>query len=172
MAGRFEHMSREQFVNRFGGVYEHSPWIADALYGQGLSEELASAASLASGLAKIVDGAAREARLALLRAHPDLAGKLAIGDAMTEASTSEQAGAGLDQCSPEEFETFHALNASYKAKFGFPFIVAVKGWQRQDILKAFEARVTQDLETEFAEAIAQVHRIARLRLDDIFEELG
>jgi len=159
-------------VARFGGVYEHSPWIAEAIYDQGLRDNMGNAIALSGQMAGLVDNADSETKLALLRAHPDLAGKLAVGEDLTDASKNEQSGAGLDRCRPEEFERFQTLNDTYKAKFGFPFILAVKGWQRQDILKVFEGRVANDPETEFAEAVAQVHRIARLRLDDILDELG
>ena len=102
--------------------------------------------------------------MALLRAHPDLAGKLAVEGELTAESTSEQAGAGLERCSPEEFEEFQRLNDAYTARFGFPFILAVKGYDRAGILAAFRRRVGHDRATELREALDQVHRIARLRL--------
>ncbi len=110
------------------------------------------------------DAADVDAQLAVLRAHPDLAGKLAVGEALTADSSAEQAGAGLDQCTAEEFERFQALNEDYKARFRFPFILAVRGLHRRDILAAFEARVGNDPDTERATAVAQVNRIAALRL--------
>ncbi len=112
-----------------------------------------------------VDAAPREMRLALIRAHP----QLAVARSMATASVAEQRGAGLDQCSREEFDAFQRLNAAYIARFGFPFIVAVKGLTRGDILAAFEARLANDPETEFATAIAQIHRIAGFRLAALFD---
>lgn len=145
-------MTKDEFVARYGGIYEHSPWVAEKAWGlRGV---------IATKMARIVDNAGPEAQLALLRAHPDLAGKLA----MTEASVSEQAGAGLDQCTPQEFAEFTALNDRYKSRFGFPFILAVRGLDRHEILENFRARIGNDRETEFATALAQVHKIARLRL--------
>jgi 2-oxo-4-hydroxy-4-carboxy-5-ureidoimidazoline decarboxylase len=108
-----------------------------------------------------VEAAPREAKLALIRAHPELASRARMAD----ASVEEQAGAGLDQCSPEEFAAFQRLNAAYNARFGFPFVVAVKGMTRGDILAAFEARLANAPEAEFEEALRQIHRIARLRLE-------
>ena len=101
----------------------------------------------------------------LVRAHPDLAGKAALAGALTADSTAEQAGAGLDRCSPEELAEFHALNTAYKEKFGFPFIVAVKGLTRHDILEQFRRRLENDAATELATAFEQIHKIARLRLE-------
>ncbi len=115
-------------------------------------------------MAAVVNGAVDDDKRTLLRAHPDLAGKLALAD-LTQSSQSEQTGAGLDQCTENELARFTELNDIYKKKFGFPFIFAVKGFHRTDILNAFERRVKNDVETEFNEAINQVHRIARLRLD-------
>ena len=114
-------------------------------------------------MAAVVDAAPREAKLALIRAHPELASRTKMAD----ASVKEQAGAGLDQCSPEEFEAFQRLNGQYNARFGFPFIFAVKGATRADILRAFEVRLSNDPETEFETAIAQIHRIAGFRLADL-----
>jgi OHCU decarboxylase len=117
-------------------------------------------------LAVQVDAAGHDEKLALLRAHPDLAGKLAVGE-LTAASASEQAGAGLDRCTPEEFDRLQDLNARYKAKFGFPFIMAVKGRRRGEIIAAFGRRIENSPETEFETALAEVHRIALLRLMDM-----
>ena len=148
-------MDRAQFLDRFGGVYEASPWVAEACWPP--PEDLPAA------MRAVVDAAPREKKLALIRAHPELASRTK----MAEASVKEQAGVGLDQCSPQEFEAFQRLNAAYNARFGFPFIFAVKGATRADILTAFEARLANDPETEFATAIAQIHRIAGFRLADL-----
>jgi len=143
------------FVARFGGVYEHSPWVAEACW--------PPPDNLAGAMRAVVDAAPRGRKLALIRAHPELASRAKMAD----ASVKEQAGAGLDQCSPAEFEAFQRLNAAYNARFGFPFIIAVKGLTRADILAAFEARLANDPETEFETAMAQIHRIAGYRLADL-----
>ena len=155
-------LDRAGFVARYGGVYEHSPWVAEAVWDTGRVPDDADA--LADAMAAQVEAAGEEAQLALLRAHPDLAGKLGVADALTPESTAEQAGAGLDRCTAEEFAEFQRLNEAYKARFGFPFILAVKGHDRASILAAFRRRVANDRATEFREALDQVHRIARLRL--------
>jgi OHCU decarboxylase len=151
--------AKAAFVARFGPVYEASPWVAEGVW----PDPPADRDGLAGAMAAVVDAAPRERKLALIRAHPELAGRTKMAD----ASVKEQAGAGLDQCSPEEFEAFQRLNAAYNARFGFPFIFAVKGATRADILAAFEARLSNDPETEFDTAIAQIHRIAGFRLADL-----
>jgi 2-oxo-4-hydroxy-4-carboxy-5-ureidoimidazoline decarboxylase len=160
-------MARGDFVARFGGVYEHSPWIAEAVYDRGLAPETDSRAGLASAMAAVLAGADHEARLALIRAHPDLAGRAAIAGELTTSSRSEQAGAGLDRCTPEEYRRFQELNAVYKEKFGFPFILAVGGRTREEILAAFESRIGNDRDVEFQTALEQINRIALLRLEAI-----
>ncbi|HEU0223504.1 MAG TPA: 2-oxo-4-hydroxy-4-carboxy-5-ureidoimidazoline decarboxylase [Paracoccaceae bacterium] len=165
-------LSRAEFLARFGGVYEHSPWIAEAAWEAGLPERARDPAVLATAFAARVEAAPRDRQLALLRAHPDLAGRLAISGALTAASTEEQAGAGLDRCTPEEFEAFTRLNADYRARFGFPFIIAVRGRTRQEILAIFRERLGHEPEAEFRQALAQVHRIARLRLEALAEAGG
>ncbi|MCH2556262.1 MAG: 2-oxo-4-hydroxy-4-carboxy-5-ureidoimidazoline decarboxylase [Alcanivorax sp.] len=157
-------LDEDAFVARYGDVYEHSPWIARQAHRAGLRAGDDTAAGLAARLAAVFDAADASAQLAVLRAHPDLAGKLAVGGGLTADSSAEQAGAGLDQCTPGEFERFQALNAAYRARFDFPFIVAVRGLHRREILQAFEARLGNDADTERATAVAQVNRIARLRL--------
>ena len=157
-------LDEDAFVACYGDVYELSPWIARQAHRQGLGEGDDTPAVLATRLAAVFDAADAEAQLKVLRAHPDLAGKLAVGEALTADSSAEQAGAGLDQCTAEEFERFQELNEEYKARFRFPFILAVRGLHRRDILAAFEARVSNDPETERATAVAQVNRIAALRL--------
>lgn len=148
-------MTRDEFLTRYGGIYEHSPWVAEACWPP--PEDLAGA------MRAVVDAAPREQKLALIRAHPELASRTK----MAQASVKEQAGVGLDQCSPEEFAAFQRLNAAYNARFGFPFIYAVKGATRAMILAAFEDRLHNDPETEFETAIAQIHRIAGFRLADL-----
>jgi len=117
-------------------------------------------------LKSLVDECDDEVKLALLRLHPDLAGKAALSGKLTDASTSEQAGAGLDQCTADELARFANYNDAYKAKFGFPFIMAVKGATKQKILAGFEARIDNSVPEEFQMALTQVHKIAEFRLAD------
>ena len=159
-------LDRTAFVARFGRVYEHSPWIAETLFDQGVTAAHDTQDGLAAALRAVVEAGGITRQLALLRSHPDLAGKLAIAGTLTQESRGEQAGAGLDACSPAEFASFQALNTAYKARFGFPFILAVKGKSRLEILAAFEQRVAYDPAAEFRTALDQVHRIAYLRLGD------
>lgn len=160
-------MTREAFVARFGGVYEHSPWVAERAFDQGLGSGDDGPAGLSSRMCEIVEAAGEAAWLTLLRAHPELAGKLGLAGNLTEDSASEQSSAGLDRCTETEFRRFHELNASYRERFGFPFIIAVRGLTRQEILTAFENRVHHTREVELRTALDQVHRIARLRLERI-----
>jgi 2-oxo-4-hydroxy-4-carboxy-5-ureidoimidazoline decarboxylase len=156
-------LSHAQFVARFGPVYEASPWVAEGVWPAVEAGGLDDPAALVAAMRAEVDAAPREMKLALIRAHPELASRTR----MAEASVKEQSGAGLDQCSAEEFTEFQRLNGAYNARFGFPFIVAVKGLTRADILAAFAARLANDPDTEFATAIAQIHRIAGFRLADL-----
>jgi 2-oxo-4-hydroxy-4-carboxy-5-ureidoimidazoline decarboxylase len=160
-------MSRDDFLTVFGGVYEHSQWIAEQLYDSGIEEKHNTALDLQMAMATKVELAGKDPQLTLLRAHPDLAGKLAISGKLTEESTSEQASADLSNCTAEEFEAFQNLNNQYKEKFGFPFILAVRGYHRSEILEIFKTRVNNDPATEFNEALTQVHKIALLRLNEI-----
>ncbi len=157
-------LDRGAFVARFGGVYEHSPWIAERAFDAGLTADADSAEGLSDLLRAQVEAGGAERRMALLRAHPDLAGKLAVADELTAASAAEQQGAGLAACTADEFERFQTLNAAYQEKFGFPFILAVAGTHRTEILGIFERRAGNDRDTEIREALEQVHRIALLRL--------
>lgn len=160
-------MTQTDFMACFGGIYEHSPWVAAALWDEGLGPEDGEMAHFAARMRSVVDAAPHERRLALLRAHPELAGKLAVADGLTAESKSEQAGAGLDRCTPAEFARFTELNARYSDSFGHPFIIAVKGLDRAAILDAFERRIGNDPDTEFSTAVGQVHRIALLRLESL-----
>lgn len=163
-------LSRDAFVARFGGIYEHSPWIAEDCHRAGLPEGADRPATLAAALGAVVDAAPEARRLELIRAHPDLAGRLGVAGSLTEASSEEQASAGLDRCSAEDYAAFTRLNEAYRARFGFPFIMAVRGRSRAEILRAFEARLANDPAGEFATAIAEIHRIALLRLRAMAEE--
>lgn len=124
-------LSREAFIEAFADIYEHSPWVAEKAYDLGIDDSLNDIEGLHQRMADILLSASREAQLALINAHPDLAGKAAIRGELTASSTSEQAGAGIHECSAEEFARFTELNDAYKARFGFPFIKAVKGSNRQ-----------------------------------------
>jgi len=160
-------LTRPEFVKEFRGIYEHSPWVAETVYDARLAPAHDSLEGLHAAMVEAVATAPRERKLALLRAHPDLAGRLAVAGGLTAASSAEQASAGLNTCTPEEFARFHSLNAAYREKFGFPFIMAVKGRSRAEMLAAFERRVNNDRDTEFAAALAEVHKIALLRLRDL-----
>ena len=162
-------MSKEAFVAAFGGIFEHSAWIADAAHDLELGPMHDSAAGVHSALTRIFRSASDDQRLGVLNAHPDLAGKLAAAGRLTAESTGEQASAGLDMLTDDERATFQTLNAAYVARHGFPFIIAVKDHTKATILAAFQRRIENDRATEFAEACRQVERIAELRLK---EKLG
>jgi 2-oxo-4-hydroxy-4-carboxy-5-ureidoimidazoline decarboxylase len=162
---KISQMDRQTFLDNFAGIYEHSSWIAEQTWDKGLSTAEDTARGLRAMMIDVVDAAGREPQLALLRAHPDLAGKLAINGELTAESTSEQASAGLDKCTLDEFNTIQSLNERYKTRFGFPYILAVKGRNVPEIIENFSSRVDNDIETEFSEALSQVHQIALLRLD-------
>ena len=155
-------MSEQDFVSRYGGIYEHSAWVAEEA--APLIDDTVDIETLATVMADCVDNASSERQLALIRAHPDLAGMASIAGTLTADSTTEQASAGLNQCSPVEFARFQALNSGYWEKFGFPFVMAVRDKTLADILSAFEARLHNDYDEEFETALAEIHKIARLRL--------
>lgn len=159
----------DAFLDLYGGVYEHSPWIASGAHEKLAGDNLDTVDGLHSTMKDILAGADEPDQMKLICAHPDLAGKLAVGEELTAESKSEQQGAGLDRCSPEEFEEFQKLNTDYKQKFGFPYIIAVKGLGRQRILANFRARINNDRETEFNTALEQINRIAYFRLVDLAE---
>ena len=159
-------MKRDRFVAEFGGIFEHSAWIAEGAFDLELGPTHDSAIGVHSALARVFRSASEEQRLGVLNAHPDLAGKLAAAGKLTAESTSEQAGAGLDLLTDEERSTFQDLNAQYVARHGFPFIIAVKDNDKASILEAFHRRIGNDRDTEFAQACLQVERIAELRLID------
>ncbi|GAB2714155.1 2-oxo-4-hydroxy-4-carboxy-5-ureidoimidazoline decarboxylase [Halomonas garicola] len=163
-------LSRADFVARYGDVYEHSPWVAEEAFDAGISEQHDVPEALAELMGEMLQQASSEQQLDVIRAHPDLAGKAAKSGALTDDSTREQAGAGLDQCSPEEFERFERLNNAYQEKFGIPFVIAVKGLDRHAILAAFETRLENDPAEERRTAIKQIINIARFRLRTRAEE--
>jgi len=158
-------MSKKEFIAYFGDIYEHSPWIAEGAFGLELGPAHDSASGLANALARVFRSASKQARTEVLTAHPDLAGKLAAAKRLTADSTAEQAGAGLDALTDEERAEFTKLNAAYTARFGFPFIIAVRDHDKAGILAAFRRRLESDRDAEFAEACRQVERIARHRLE-------
>ena len=158
-------IDRADFLDRFGGVFEHSPFIAERALDAGAVALPLTAAGVHAALTDAFRKASADEQLGVLRAHPDLAGKLAIAGGLTEDSRKEQAGAGLDRLSPEEHARFTEFNTGYTEKFGFPFIIAVKGLDKSDILAAFETRIGNTADEEFETAKAQVERIALLRLN-------
>ncbi len=156
-------MDTHDFIARYGGIYEHSPWVAERVLALGI--DTTDTEIVARLMADVVDNASRDRQLELIRAHPDLAGKAQVAGELTAESTAEQSSAGLDQCSRTEFERFQALNAAYHEKFGFPFVMAVRGSSRNEILEAFAQRLQNDHELEFETALVEIHKIARLRLE-------
>jgi 2-oxo-4-hydroxy-4-carboxy-5-ureidoimidazoline decarboxylase len=157
-------LDREAFLAAFGDVFEHSPWVAEGAWKRAPFRSLDP---LHAAMVQVLREAAEERQLALIRAHPDLAGKAAIQGELTSASTEEQARSGLSSLTPQEFARFQELNDAYKARFGFPLIIAVKGLGKDEILAAFERRLGNDPETERRTALEQIERIALLRLRDL-----
>jgi N-carbamoyl-L-amino-acid hydrolase len=161
--------SAADFVDTLRGIYEHSPWIPERA---AAARPFATCAALKFALQEVVSRASTDEQLGLIRAHPELAGKAAIAGQLTAESTVEQAKSGLNLCSAEEFATLHQLNADYNAKFGFPFILAVKGpdgqgLTRQAVIETFTRRLKHQRAGEMAECLRQIHRIAELRLNDL-----
>ena len=154
--------SRERFVAALGWVFEHSPWVAERAW---MRRPFPDLGRLHEAMVEEVDRASREEQLALLREHPDLGTRARI----SPASAGEQSGAGLDSLTPEEYERLQQLNTAYRKKFGFPFLYAVKGSTRYDILQALEQRLAATPEAEFRQALNQVYRIAMFRLRDTIE---
>jgi OHCU decarboxylase len=160
-------IDKATFVNRFGGVFEHSAWIAERAHGLELGPAHDNAVGLHNALARMFRSASEAERMGVLTAHPDLAGKLAAAKRLTAESTSEQASVGLDALTDAERAEFEAQNATYTAKFGFPFIIAVRDHNKASIQTAFQTRLDNDRDTEVAEACYQVERIALHRLKDM-----
>lgn len=162
-------MNREEFIERYSGIYEQSPWVAEQAH------EMLPAdgnAALPALFAQCVDRADDEVKLALICAHPDLAGKAAVSGKLTQDSSEEQQSAGIDQCTPEEYQRFQSLNEQYKDKFRFPFVMAVRNSDRHKILAAFEERLQNPREEEAAKAIREIHKIAGLRFAAMATEEG
>nr|WP_073140915.1 allantoinase PuuE [Litoreibacter ascidiaceicola] len=160
-------MDKATFINTYGSIFEHSPWVAERAWELELGPAHDSAEGLWNAMARVFRAASPTERLEVLDAHPDLAGKLAAAKRLTAESTTEQASAGLDSLTDEERRAFTDLNEEYVAKHGFPFIIAVRDNSKASILAAFHSRINNDSETEFAEACRQVERIAQLRLQEL-----
>ena len=156
-------LSRADFIAAFGDIYEHSPWVAEQAFDRLPVERRDDIEAVHACMGQVVADADRARLMALISAHPDLAGKAAVQGQLTAASTREQAGAGISQCTAEEFQRFTELNDAYRLRFGFPFIMAVKGSDRHKILAAFEQRLHHSPEAEFACALAEINKIALFR---------
>jgi len=157
-------MDRDRFVETFGGVFEHSPWVAERAHASELGAANDTATGLLAAMVRVFRAAGEDERRGVIAAHPDLAGKLAAARRLTGSSTAEQASAGLDALTDAEREAFTRLNNAYRDKFGFPFIIAVRDHTKAGILERFDLRLGNDPDSEFAEACRQVERIACLRL--------
>jgi len=159
-------LTAANFVSLLGGVYEHSPWVAEAV---AALRPFFDRDELIAAMRSVVDGASDEQKLALIRAHPDLAGKLARAGTLTDESKREQAGLGLDCLSDAEFEAFTDFNERYRKRFGFPFIICARLTTKQGVLEAFARRIGQTSEEEMRTALQEIHHIARLRMEDLVE---
>lgn len=170
MGNKIDQINRlpdEAFTALLGGIFEHSPWVAERA---AKHRPFAGRAALHQAMVAAIEAAGEDAQLALIRAHPELAGKAAMRKQLTEHSNREQAGAGLTDCSPEEYATLIKLNADYNAKFGWPFILAVKGYDRAGIIAEFSRRLQSDREAEKRECLRQIYKIGAFRLADLIEE--
>jgi 2-oxo-4-hydroxy-4-carboxy-5-ureidoimidazoline decarboxylase len=159
-------IARDEFVRVIGPVFEHSPWIAEVVWPKRPFLDLME---LHAEMCDTVKAASEEKQLALIRAHPDLVGRLALAGQLTKESTNEQASAGLDRLSPEEIGLFNSQNATYKEKFGFPFIICARLNKKEAILKGFEARLKNSREQEIKTALEEIFKIAELRLRDLIQ---
>lgn len=160
-------LDHEEFVTALGEVFEHSPWVAEAAWSM---RPFPTVDALHAAMVAALHNASAAAQLALIRVHPELAGKAAIHGELTADSKTEQSGAGLDRCSPAEYARLQELNRAYNEKFGFPFIIAVKGLDRTAIIGRFAERVGRGRAQEFDEALQQIARIARFRLEGLIED--
>ena len=156
-------LDRAGFTEAFGWIFEQSPWVAERAWD---ARPFADIDALLAAMTEEVERATADERLALLRAHPDLGTRARL----SAASAGEQAGAGLDSLTPAEFERLHGLNGAYRSRFGFPFLLAVKGNTKHDVLGALQARMESSPDNEYREALRQVYRIARFRLEDVVAE--
>jgi 2-oxo-4-hydroxy-4-carboxy-5-ureidoimidazoline decarboxylase len=165
--GSTNRMDRRAFVAAYGGIFEHSPWVAERAFD---ARPFADVDALHRAMVAAVGAAARDEKLALLNAHPDLAGKESQQGTMTDASVSEQASAGLDRLTKPEVAEIARLNAAYRARHGFPFIIAVRQHTKDGILREFNRRLALDGETELRANLAQIHAITSIRLGKLFGE--
>ena len=157
-------MDRTAFVARYGSLFEHSPWVAEDAWSKGPFDDREA---LAQGLEHAMYAAPRERQLALIRAHPDLAGRAAVEGTLTASSQREQAAAGLDRLTPAEYETFTRTNAAYRERFGFPFVVCAREHTKDSILRTAAERLANPPDTEIEVALGEIAKIARLRLEDL-----
>ena len=160
-------LPEHEFVALLGGVFEHSPWVAESVAG---ARPFSSIGVMHDAMVASVRSASTEMQDQLIKAHPDLAGKAARAGTLTDSSTREQSGAGLDRMTGEQFARFDKLNNDYQNRFGFPFIIAVRGHSVDSILRAFEQRLSNSQDVERQTALEQIARIARFRLNDIIDE--
>ncbi|WP_244813609.1 2-oxo-4-hydroxy-4-carboxy-5-ureidoimidazoline decarboxylase [Caballeronia sp. Lep1P3] len=160
-------MPADAFVTVLGGIFEHSPWVAEIAAAR---RPFSSIDELHATMSQTVETAGEDKQLALINAHPELAGKAAVRGELTAESTREQSGAGLNLCTQEEFDKLQSLNRAYREKFGFPFILAVRGYDRHGIIANFEARVNHSRAEELRTSLEQIYRIARFRLDDLIAQ--
>jgi 2-oxo-4-hydroxy-4-carboxy-5-ureidoimidazoline decarboxylase len=154
-------VTREEFIARYATLFEHSPWVVER------AADVLPLPDLFGGLMAVVHEATTDEQIALIRAHPELAGKAAIDGTLTTASAAEQASAGLDRMTAAEYAAFHRLNAAYRERFGFPFVICVRRTTKVGILAAMEARLAHDRPTEIAAALSEIGEIVRLRLADM-----
>ena len=162
-------LGRDEFVARLRPVFESSPWVAEGAW---RSRPFGSFAELHGAMDRVVSEASMERQMALIRAHPDLAGKAAVAGELTPESTSEQASAGLDRLTPEEYEAFTEINRAYRQRFGFPMIVCVREHTKESILQNAGNRLENSREKEVETALGEIAKIARLRLQDLVEQEG
>ena len=159
---KFNKLSKTEFISTFGNIFEKTDWIAEKCYD---SKPYNNVQELVNKMMEVFENSIKEKHLEILNSHPDLA----VKKKLTKESENEQANANLNQCTNEEFEEFNRLNEKYKKKFGFPFIIAVKGKNKNEILKIFRQRITNNINLEFEEAKKQVKKIATFRLSEIIK---
>lgn len=159
-------LDQSTFTTLLADIFEHSPWVPERVWRH---RPFSTIDALHQCMVKVVNQAGHAEKLTLIKAHPELAGKEAQAGTLTQASTQEQLGAGLDQCSPDELVRLRSLNSQYMGKFGFPFIIAVKGRDRNQIMEAMESRLAHSHQTEFQTCLDEIAQIARFRLDAMFK---
>jgi OHCU decarboxylase len=157
-------LDRAAFVERFGPLFEHSPWVAEAAW---RDRPFADREELYEALVAAMHAAPRERKLALIRAHPDLAGKAAIEGSLTDSSRREQASAGLDRLTPDEYAAFTRTNTAYRERFGFPFVVCAREHTKESILRVASERLSNSEDEEIRVALEEIAKIARLRLEEV-----